>query len=700
MKRFSNFIVRNRWWVILAWLLAAITIISLSPSLSSVESNNETNFIPKSYESIQANNVAKKFSSTSQDGIDIIVFKNKSNQALSTANLLTIDSAIQAISAKHLAHVAAISINSQMLSPNHKVQLGEVIYSGSPQSTTTIDTVKSIRGNLDSQLNHTTISATLTGDESISYDTQGQFARTLKIVSIGTLLLVLLLPAFIFKSPFAGLLPITAVGIVDLIANSLIADSARLFDFKINQQLSVIFVVVLFGIGTDYMLFLLFRYRERLRTGDHSREAVAFALSRAGLAILSAALVVLTSFSALFFAKFGIFSTMAPSLVICVAVMMLSALTLIPAIVAIVKDKIFWPSKAWVVKPKGSSLSKKIGKLIARRPAVVAGLVIIALVILSIFALGYKADFSTFSLPPKNTPSATGYNELVSAFPAGVLDPTKVYISSSTRLSVAQLYPIVQHLEQAQGVASAYPPVISPNGKIGVISVILKNAATSTKSIADVAGPIHTAAHSINIPNARVYVGGETALIIDMKAVTSRDLKVIFPIAAVFIFIILSVLLRSLIAPIFLLLCVGLGYIATLGATTLIFERLGSAVGLIFFIPLFMYIFVVAIGTDYNILTITRLREEVQEGNPPRLAADLTVEHSSTTVASAGLILAATFSSLLLGGFSAITQMGAAVAIGVALSAFIIAPFLLPSISALVGNIIWWPGHRPQKKED
>jgi RND superfamily putative drug exporter len=111
-----------------------------------------------------------------------------------------------------------------------------------------------------------------------------------------------------------------------------------------------------------------------------------------------------------------------------------------------------------------------------------------------------------------------------------------------------------------------------------------------------------------------------------------------------------------------------------------------------------MYIFVVAIGTDYNILTITRLREEIQEGHSPRVAADLAVEHSSATVASAGLILAATFGSLLLAGISFLSQMGAAISIGVILAAFVIAPFLIPSLSALLGFAIWWPGNRAQKR--
>jgi RND superfamily putative drug exporter len=698
MRQFSNFIVRNRWWVLGVWAVAAILIVAFSPSLSSVERNDQSSFLPKGYESIEAINIAKQVSPDSQNAIDFIVFKARSGQALTAADSQAIQQAARELAAQHLLHVLSVSTSALQLSPDHKIQLGKVVYSGSAFDTATISAVKTVRDRLDAALSKTDVTAAVTGQEAISYDTQGASDKALKIVSIGTLLLVLVLPAVVFRSPLAGLLPIISVGVIDLIATALIADAAKLFKFVVSQQLSVIFTVVLFGIGTDYILFLLFRYRERLRTGDHSREAVTFALSRAGLAILSAALVVLTSFSALFFAKFGIFSSMAPSLVICVGVMMLAALTLIPALVAIVQEKVFWPSKAWKSESLKPTISKKIGTTIARYPAQMVLVVVVGLVVLSVFALGYKPDFSSFSQPPKGTASAVGYNELISAFPAGVLNPTEIYVRSTGTLVPSQLDALRQRLQHAVGVSSVSPVLVLPGGKIAVLSVVLKDDPSSVAAIANVAGPIRRAAHSVPIDNARVYVGGSTAIVADIKAVTNRDLAVIFPIAAAFIFVILAVLLRSLVAPLFLLLCVGLGYIATLGTTTLIFQRIGSAPGLIFFIPLFMYIFVVAIGTDYNILTITRLREEIQAGHPPRKAADLTVEHSSATVASAGLILAATFGSLLLAGISFLSQMGSAIAIGVILAAFVIAPFLIPSLSALFGYSIWWPGKRPQVK--
>jgi putative drug exporter of the RND superfamily len=695
MKAFGEFITRKRWWVLATWLVAAVVIVAFSPRLSSIETNDQSGFLPKEYESIKAMTVAKQISATSQNPTDVIVFQKKAGGALNAADTKAIGGIVAALAGAHIPHVLAVATSPQQLAPNGKVQLAQVVYKGNEADTSTMDAVKAIRTKLSALTAKSAVSAATTGGESISFDTQDTANRALKIVSIGTLLMVLILPALVFRSPLAGLLPLASVGLVYTVASSLIGLAGTVFGFKVDQQVSIIFTVVLYGIGTDYVLFLLFRYRERLRSGDHTREAVAFALGKAGQAIFAAALVVLTSFAALFFAKFGIFSNMAPGLVICVGLMMLAALTLIPALVAIIGDKVFWPSKSWKKGPQTPTVSKLIGGFISRRPVVAVGGVLVFLVILTSFMIGAKSDFSSFSQPQKGTPSAKGYDALISAFPGGILNPTDVYVRGTSQLSDAALAPLIDALKGTAGVANLMPTRFSPDKKTAVVSAVLKENPFSSKALTDIE-VIRNNAHGVKIAGAQVFVGGATSLVADLKAVTNRDLKVLFPIAAAFIFIILAVLLRSLVAPILLLLCVGIGYYATIGATNLIFVRLGNNTGLISFIPIFIYIFVVAIGTDYNILTVTRLREEVRDGHKPRRAADLTVEHSSGTVASAGLILAATFGSLLLGGISFLNQMGTAVSVGVLLSAFVIAPFLIPGISVLVGYRIWWPGHRPK----
>jgi RND superfamily putative drug exporter len=427
MQKFGDFIVKRRWFILLGWVVAAVLIVALAPPISSIQSNDQSSFLPKSYESVKAGDVAKNLSSDNGDApTDLIIFKTESGAPLTQAQQDTISGIIFELNQANLPQVKSILSSPEQLAPSKKAQLATVTYEGNADDEKTIDAVKTLRDKLNSEMNDTGLDAGVTGGESISYDTQDSAKKAEAIVGIGTILLVILLPAFIFRSPLAGLLPVLAIGLVFSLANALISIAGHVFDFHMSQQLSILFTVVMFGIGTDYILFLLFRYRERLRTGDHTRGAVAYSLSRAGEAIFSAALVVLTSFVALFFADFGIFKSLAPGLVICVAVMMFAALTLVPALVSIIGEKIFWPSKAWMVAAEKPSYSKKIGKMVARVPGRIAGTVIILLAVCAFFAFSFKADFSSFSQPPKNTPSADAYNDLTNAFPPGVFGPPLV----------------------------------------------------------------------------------------------------------------------------------------------------------------------------------------------------------------------------------------------------------------------------------
>ena len=169
-----------------------------------------------------------------------------------------------------------------------------------------------------------------------------------------------------------------------------------------------------------------------------------------------------------------------------------------------------------------------------------------------------------------------------------------------------------------------------------------------------------------------------------------------FPTAAIIILLILGLLLRSVVAPWYLLASVVLGFGATLGASVLVFQGLGGQPGLVFLLPVYMYLFVVALGTDYNILMIARLREQAKEGMPPRQATAVAFKHAAPTIGAAGLILTGTFASLTLAGNTILSQLGFAVSAGIALAAFVMAMFFSPSLTTLIGRWAWWPGHAAQ----
>jgi RND superfamily putative drug exporter len=174
----------------------------------------------------------------------------------------------------------------------------------------------------------------------------------------------------------------------------------------------------------------------------------------------------------------------------------------------------------------------------------------------------------------------------------------------------------------------------------------------------------------------------------------------VFSVAAIVILLILALLLRSMVAPLYLMASVGLGFGATLGATVIVIQHIKGDQGLIFLLPIYIYLFVVALGTDYNILMIARLREEARSGKNSRDAAAEAVKHAGPTIAAAGLILSGTFASLMLAGNSLLVSMGFALSFGIFVAAFVMAMFFTPSLTALIGHAAWWPGHGDETEEE
>jgi RND superfamily putative drug exporter len=700
LNKLGDFIVRNRWWVILTWVVAAVAITLFSPKLSSVTSSDQTSFLPGKYESVQAQKIADKAFPQSKDDVEILLVRRSDEGKLTAADHAKIRQLTQGLQSANINKVVAVAASPEAVSKDGTAQMVQVVVKGQATGgTEDVDFVKDVRDHVKSLLAGSDLQAGLTGNIALNADSSSSFTTATKIVTMATFALVIILPGLIFRSPVAALAPVLAVSLVYSLSQSLIALAAKTFDFKISDQLSILYTVVLFGIGTDYILFLLFRYRERLRSGARGNEVVSFALSRAGEAILSAALVVAAAFAALGVSDFGIFKNLAPGLVICVIAMLLAVLTLIPAVVAVIGPKIFWPSKRWQQQPKART-AKRIGSLVARKPGLVTALSLLVLILL---ATGYpqlKTNYDFVTQQPQNTESAKAFKQVSKLFSAGAISPTDIFVVSSQPLSGQQVASATKQILSVHGVSPAGPAQLSEDGKTAQITVLLSGNPEASSTLDFVEHTLRPKAHAAAPAGTKVYVAGESASFVDVRAAVSRDLAVILPAAAVIIFVILALLLRSALAPLYLLITTALGFTATLGGTVYLFQHLLGQAGLIFFIPIMVYIFVVAIGTDYNILTMTRLREEVRAGNEPRQASDLTIEHSSATVASAGIILAGTFGSLALAGISLLAQLGFAVAFGILLAAFCIAPLLVPSVAALLGYKVWWPGHRPSKDDN
>ncbi len=690
----ARVVVRRPWLTIMVWVIAAVIIVMFAPSLRT--SSEQSSFLPDHYESIQAMNLAQRAFAGNQQGgpTGVLVVKRSDGAPLTAADQARVGQLATDLAGKRIERVAAVVTSPQAVAPNKQVQLVNIAFTGGAEDPATIQAVKDLRAEVGSRLQGTGLQAGLAGEVASAADSQEVFDSAEQLIFLATILLIIVLQLAIFRSPIAAALPIATVLVVFLVSRGLIGVAGDLFGLRADQSLTTLLTVVLFGIGTDYILFLLFRYRERLRAGDQPKQALITATTRIGEVIASAAAAVIIAFSALSLSSLGFLHALGPSMAIAVAVMLIAALTLIPAVISLLGPRVFWPSRRWQREPN-ASLPRRAGDLVGRRPAVVALASGTVMVALALSVLGFVGNYDFSQSLPDDTESALAFKDLQRGFPAGALEPTNVYLRSDggQRLDQATVQSFAQQLATVPGVGSVQQPQLSPDGTVAQIDLLLRDSPSSNVAISNIEDKIRPAAHRAAPAGTTALVGGSTAVVVDISDAIARDYRVVFPVAGLLIAIVLALLLRSLVAPWYLMAAVALTFVATLGSAVLIFQGALGETGLIAYMPIFVYLFVVAIGTDYNILMVARLREEARAGNEPRQAARLAVAHAGPSVASAGVILAGSFASLALAGVSLLSQLGLSVATGIVLSAFVMSMFLVPALTTLIGHAAWWPGH-------
>ena len=694
-------VVRHPWWTIVAWLVAAAAAIALAPKLDT--HSDQQDFLPTKYESVQAGKLADRaFPSGSQKVTnELMVVKRSDGKTLTPADTTKIGQIAQTLQAKHIPGVTAVQTSPQGLSQNHRIQIVAVplptSWADAKLEKKNEEAVKKLRLAATEAFRGTGLHYGVSGNVSSTIDNAASDNKTMAMIGIATVVLIITLILVIFRAPIAALLPIIVIALVLEVSNKVSAIIGKAFDLKFDASFSQLILIVLYGIGTDYILFLLFRYRERLRLGEDKKTAMMVTVERVGEAIASAAGAVMVAFLVLLLAKFKSFGALGPQLAIAVGVMLITALTLVPAVVSLMGRAVFWPSKSWKKEPK-ASVYTKLGDAVGRRPLVTAVASGIVLLALAGAALGFKADYDFSAGQPQNTESARALKDLRSSLPPGLTDPTEVYVQGNGPLDTAALEQFRNKIAQADGVGQAAPAQLNPDKSVAKISVVLKLNPNSNEAIDLVKGPLKDTVHQNAPPGTKVLVGGTTAIFGDINKVNSRDLSVILPVAVALIAIILALLLRALVAPVYLVVAVLLGFAATLGACVALFQGAEGKDGLMFQLPIILYLFVLAIGTDYNILMIARLREEAREGHEPRRAAAVGIQHAGPTVAAAAVILAGTFGVLVLSPMSFLAQVGFGVAIGILLSAFVVSTFFVPAVTALMGHVAWWPGHADRAK--
>jgi putative drug exporter of the RND superfamily len=504
---------------------------------------------------------------------------------------------------------------------------------------------------------------------------------------------IIALSLLFFRGPLAAIVPLVAIYLVAAGASGLVVLAALAFGFTLDVNTPQLITVVLVGIGVDYFLFLLFRLRERLRAGDDRRTAAANAAGGVGPVIASAALAIVAAFATMLLAEFGQFRVIGPAVAISVLVMLVAGVTLMPAIAAVTGRALFWPSRSWA-KERSDGPAARLGRGIARAPGRTALAVTALLIVFSTFALGTTMSYDQGEGDGPSTPATRTADAIASTFSKGASDPQQVYVRSRTStLTAAEIEPLRERIGRVDGVSAVGQATLARDRKAARVDVALDDGPFAKDAMELVQGPLREAAREAAPAGTSTLVGGTAAIYADVSDSVNRDMKLIFPVAAGLILFILIGTLRSAVAPLYLLTAVVLEFAATLGAAVLVFQQLGDATGLAFVLPLVLFLFVVALGTDYNILMTARLREEMLAGKSTRVAVAEAVRHVAPAVAAAGLVLASSFGTLMLESSAVARQQGFAMAFGILLASLIVSSILVPALTSLAGQRAWWP-HR------
>jgi putative drug exporter of the RND superfamily len=583
---------------------------------------------------------------------------------------------------------------------------------------------------------------------------QKQSNKTGNQVQSLSFIFIIVLLLLIFRSLLAPLITLAPAGIALVISMRFIGALGAHTGLKISEITELLLIVLMLGAGTDYGLFLVFRTREEMRGGLAPKDAVAHAMARVGESISASAATVMFALLTLLLASFGLYHDLGVPLALGIAVMLLAGLTLLPALLAVFGRAAFWPSKAIEPVPRGEvERDGWWGRVAARlvaRPArtLIAGLIFF--IALSFAALGYySSGFAGALSAPAGSDAAVGNALLAKHFPSASANPanlvfrygksvwtdatpiTKADLSlrhsglftelagplnpNGTVILPNQLEALYAKLGPPSGLPLAQPASLSsvPPAEYNAFRSLVVYVSSDGKTIQFLAsltaGPQDSTAALRATPQVRTAVdkagtvsgaeasgvAGEAAAVYDVSSTANHDLTTIIPIAILAIGLLLALVLRSLIAPLYLIVSVGLSYLAALGLSTIVFIYIGGDTGISFVLPFLMFIFLLALGEDYNILVMTRIREEAKRMEL-RAAVIRAVGRTGPTVTSAGMVLAGTFAVLAFSagsgpGSSQVRQIGFGLAIGILMDTFLVRTLLVPSTVALLGRWNWWP---------
>ncbi len=667
---------RTKWLVLVFWLVVLVALGPLAGKLNGAEKNDASAWLPPKAESTQVLNLRSEVVSPNvypavvvYDRPSGVTAADKAKAAADAARLAALPSVVHGSvsgpftsgDGKAISTIASVDLGSQ----------------GWSAATSVADSMRAI---VTAGANG--MSVHITGPLGTAADSGSAFKGIDGTLLFSALAVVIVLLLLTYRSPVAWLLPVISVVVALATAMAIIYLLAAHAGLTVNAQTAGILDVLVFGAGTDYALLLTARYREELRRHEDRHVAMAVAIRRAGPAIVASAGTVILSLLTLSLASLSSTSSMGPVLAIGVVIALASLMTLLPAMLVATGRWIFWPARPSYgsTEPTARGLWARTGRRIARRPRFVWVGTVVVLGAMAAGLAGLHADGLTTAQGFRGTPdSVAGQTVLDAHFPGGSGQPVQVFgnLGSGPRVAAA--------LRSVPGLTDVTQPRLESGHDY--LEATLTSAPDSQAAYATI-DRTRAAVHAV--PGADAIVGGTTAVNLDVQRAAAHDRALIIPIILAVVLIILMLLLRALVAPLMLMATVVLSFAAALGASALFFDHVFHFGGADTSFPLFVFVFLVALGIDYNIFLMTRVREEAAKQGA-RCGAVAGLAATGGVITSAGAVLAGTFAVLATLPITAFIEIGFAVALGVLLDTIVVRSVLVTALNLDLGQWVWWP---------
>ncbi|MDN3023970.1 MMPL family transporter [Streptomyces sp. S.PB5] len=662
--------------VLAAWLIVTVALGPLAGKLGDVEDTSPNAFLPRGAESARVNTELEKFR-TDTVVPAVVVYTGEGAEASARADRTSFAGLLP----------AGEAVSPPIPSEDGEAAMTVVPLADEDGITDKVDELRDLAGanappGVDVEVGGPAGSLT---------DSVAVFDSLDSTLLLATGLVVAVLLLITYRSPVLWLLPLLSVGfaaVLTQVSTYLLAEHAGL---PVNPQSAGVLMVLVFGVGTDYALLLIARYREELHRHADRQEAMRLALARSGPAILASAATIAVGLACLAFADIN--SSRSLGLVGAVGVVcaFLAMVTVLPALLVLTGRWVFWPFVPRQGTParKPHTVWSRVGAAVARRPRWSWLMSVAVTGVLALSAAGITMGLTQAEMFQDKPESVVAQERISAHYPSGASDPATVVTGTPRAAEVRAAAAAVE------GVARVEDGERTPDGELSTVSVVLEDAPDS-RAAEDTIDALRDAVHPMG-----ALVGGTTAETLDTQRAADRDLNTVIPIVLLVVLVVLIRLLRALVAPVLLLATVVLSYFAALGASNLLFEHVLGFAGVDWSIPLLGFVFLVALGIDYNIFLMHRVKEEAARlGHTRGVLEGLT--STGGVITSAGVVLAATFA--VFAGLPLVTmaQMGVLVGIGVLLDTFLVRTVLVPALALDMGRWFWWPGRlfrRPAEEE-